>query len=85
MNNSSPSQPHFPAIAGFPIHVGFNGGALSSDFAALLLRGTNVQIGLIPSLAGAIDALAAGPPVDFAISYCCCHPPHYQHKQIIYL
>lgn len=55
MDNSTPSQLRFPAIAGFSVHADFDGGALSSDFGSLLLRGADQQIGLISRLAGAID------------------------------
>lgn len=53
-NDSTPSQLRFPAIAGFSVRADFQGGALSSDFGALLLRGIDQQIGLISRLAGAI-------------------------------
>jgi hypothetical protein len=39
MSNSIPSQLRFPAIAGFSVRAEFDGGAMSSDFGALLLRG----------------------------------------------
>jgi hypothetical protein len=55
MSNSIPSQLRFPAIAGFSVRADFEGGALSSDFGALLLRGVDQQVGLISRLAGAID------------------------------
>jgi hypothetical protein len=54
MNDSIPTQLRFPAIAGFSVRADFDGGALSSDFGALLLRGADQQIGLIARLAGAI-------------------------------
>jgi len=43
-----------PASAGFTIQAEFDGGAMSTDFGALLLRGTDLQIGLIPRLVSAI-------------------------------
>lgn len=55
MSNAIPCQLRFPAIAGFSVRADFEGGALSSDFGALLLRGVDQQIGLISRLAGAID------------------------------
>lgn len=54
MNKVIPTQLRFPASAGFTIRAEFDGGAMSSDFGALLLRGTDLQIGLIPRLASAI-------------------------------
>ena len=55
MDNSIPTQLRFPASAGFTIRAEFDGGAMSSDFGALLLRGTDLQIGLIPRLVSAIQ------------------------------
>lgn len=55
MTDSTPSQLRFPGIAGLTIRAAFDGGALSTDFGALLLRGVDQQIGLIPRLASAID------------------------------
>lgn len=54
MNDSIPTQLRFPASAGFTVRAQFDGGALSSDFGAILLRGTDLQTGLISRLAGAI-------------------------------
>ena len=54
MSNSIPSQLRFPAIAGFSVRAEFDGGAMSSDFGALLLRGADLQMGLIARLVGAI-------------------------------
>lgn len=55
MSDSIPSQLRFPAIAGFTVRADFEGGAVSSDFGALLLRGVDQQSGLIARLASAID------------------------------
>lgn len=54
MEDSIPTQLRFPASAGFTIRAEFDGGALSSDFGAILLRGTDLQIGLIARLVSAI-------------------------------
>lgn len=54
MSDSIPSQLRFPAIAGFSVRADFDGGAMSSDFGALLLRGADQQIGLISRLVSAI-------------------------------
>jgi hypothetical protein len=54
MFDCSPKQLCFPPIAGQTIRADFEGGALSSDFGALLLRGVDRQIGLTARLAAAI-------------------------------
>lgn len=55
MSESTPEQLRFPPMSGFSIRGDFQGGALSSDFGPILLRGVDQQIGLIERLAGAID------------------------------
>ena len=54
MPDCSPHQLGFPPIAGQTIRADFEGGALPSDFGALLLRGIDRQIGLTERLAAAI-------------------------------
>jgi hypothetical protein len=54
MSYSSPTQLCFPPVGGQTIRADFEGGALSSDFGALLLRGIDRQIGLTQRLAAAI-------------------------------
>ena len=54
MADCSPKQLCFPPIAGQTIRADFAGGALSSDFGALLLRGIDRQIGLTERLAAAV-------------------------------
>lgn len=54
MRVSSPTQPRFPANAGYTIWAGFDGGAMSSDFGALLLHGIDLQIDLMPRWVSAI-------------------------------
>ena len=54
MPYSTPEQLRFPPIAGQTIRADFEGGALSSDFGVLLLRGIDRQIGLTARLAAAI-------------------------------
>src|SRR5947207_12294050 len=51
---SNPEQLCFPPVAGHTVRADFEGGALSSDFGALLLRGVDRQIGLTERLAAAI-------------------------------
>jgi len=55
MSNSIPTQLRFPPFAGFTVRADFEGGALSSDFGPLLLRGVDQQIGLIHRLSQAIN------------------------------
>jgi hypothetical protein len=54
MAYSTPEQLHFPPIPGYTVRADFDGGALSSDFGALLLRGIDRQIGLTERLAAAV-------------------------------
>jgi hypothetical protein len=51
---SSPQQLCFPPVAGHTRRADFEGGAFSSDFGALLLRGVDRQIGLTERLTAAI-------------------------------
>src|SRR5215217_7682982 len=53
--HSTPEQLRFPPIAGYTVRADFEGGALSSDFGALLLRGIDRQIGLTACLAAAVQ------------------------------
>jgi hypothetical protein len=54
MAYSSPKQLCFPPVAGQTVRADFEGGALSSDFGTLLLRGVDRQVGLTERLAAAI-------------------------------
>jgi Transposase DDE domain group 1 len=54
MAYSTPEQLSFPPVAGHTVRADFQGGALSSDFGVLLLRGIDHQIGLTPRLAVAV-------------------------------
>ncbi len=54
MAYSTPEQLSFPPVAGHTLRTDFEGGALSSDFGVLLLRGIDRQIGLTARLAAAI-------------------------------
>ena len=67
MDNSIPTQLRFPASAGFTIRAEFDGGAMASDFGALLLRGLDLQIGLIPPPVSAIPGKPHPSYID--------HPP----------
>jgi hypothetical protein len=55
MLHSTPEQLRFPPLAGYTVRADFDGGALSSDFGALLLRGIDRQIGLTERLAAAMQ------------------------------
>jgi Transposase DDE domain group 1 len=54
MTYSTPDQLCFPPVAGQTVRADFEGGALSSDFGVLLLRGIDRQIGLTERLAAAV-------------------------------
>jgi hypothetical protein len=54
MADSTPEQLHFPPLPGYTVRADFDGGALSSDFGTLLLRGVDRQIGFTERLAGAV-------------------------------
>ena len=55
MSESTPVQLHFPPVDGLTVRGAFDGGALSSDFGPLILRGVDRQIGLTERVAAAID------------------------------
>ena len=54
MSHATPKQRCFPPVAGQTLRADCEGGALSSDFGALLLRGVDQQRGLTERLAAAI-------------------------------
>ena len=55
MSKSTPEQLRFPPVAGLTVRGDFDGGAMSSDFGPMILRGIDRQIGLTESLAAAFD------------------------------
>lgn len=55
MSDFIPTQLRFAAIAGFSVRADFEGGAVSSNFGALVLHGVDRQTGLIARLASAIE------------------------------
>lgn len=55
MLHSTPEHLRFPPLAGYTVRADFEGGALASDFGALLLRGIDRQIGLTERLAAAMQ------------------------------
>ena len=54
MQDSTPAQLRFPPLSGYPVRADVDGGALSSDFGALLLRGIDRQIRFTERLAAAV-------------------------------
>jgi hypothetical protein len=54
MLHSTPEQLRFPPLPGYTVRADFDGGALSSDLGALLLRGIDRQIGFTERLAAAV-------------------------------
>jgi len=55
MSNFNSKQLRFPAVDGLTVRADFSGGALSSDFGPILLRGIDHQIGITERLAAAFD------------------------------
>ena len=53
MAHSTQEQLCFPPVEGLTVRGSFDGGALSSDFGPMLLRGIDRQIGLTERLASA--------------------------------
>src|SRR5262247_508618 len=76
MPYATPQQLRFPPLAGSTIRADFAGGALSSDFGALLLRGIDRQIGLTERLAAAVQDKRHPSSID--------HPLHDLLAQRIY-
>ena len=68
MTHSTPTQLRFPTIAGFSVRTDFNGGAISSDFGALLLHGVDRQTGLIDRMASAIHDCRHPSYIDHTLS-----------------
>jgi len=46
MTNATPKQLRFPTVKGLSVRANFDGGAMSSDFGALLLSGVDRQTGM---------------------------------------
>lgn len=55
MSQCTAEQLRFPPVEGLTVRADFEGGALSSDFGVMLLRGIDQQIGLSQHLAKAFD------------------------------
>lgn len=67
MSKSTPEQLRFPPVAGFTVRADFDGGAMSSDFGPMILRGVDRQIGLTEHLAEAIDDKRHPSYIDHAL------------------
>ena len=55
MSNSTPKQLRFPTMEGMTVRGNFDGGAMSSDFGPMILRGIDNQIGLTERLSQAFN------------------------------
>lgn len=55
MSECTQESLRFPPVDGLSVRADFDGGAMSSDFGPLILRGVDQQIGLTERLAQAID------------------------------
>jgi len=67
VSKSTPEQLRFPPVAGFTVRADFDGGAMSSDFGPMILRGVDRQIGLTERLAEAIDDKRHPSYIDHAL------------------
>ena len=67
MSESTPAPLRFPPIPGFTIRGEFDGGAMSSDFGPIILRGVDQQIGLTKRLAEAFNDKRHQSYVDHSI------------------
>jgi len=67
VSESTPEQLRFPPVAGFTVRGDFDGGAMSSDFGPMILRGIDRQIGLTERLADAFDDKRHPSYVDHAL------------------
>ncbi len=76
MAQTTSEQLRFPSIDGMSVRAHFDGGALSSDFGALLLAGIDRQLGLTQRLADAFS--------DQRHESYICHDVHELFKQRIY-
>tara|TARA_R110002094_G_C4905003_1_gene210547 strand:- start:220 stop:1614 length:1395 start_codon:yes stop_codon:yes gene_type:complete len=68
VKDSTPGQLRFPATAGFTVRADFDGGALSTNFGALLLSGVEQQTGLVARLANAIHDRRHPSYIDHSVS-----------------
>ena len=72
MTQSTQEQLRFHPSNGKTVRADFNGGALSSDFGALLLRETLLHSGLISRLTQAIDDKRHPAYIDHSLQGICC-------------
>ena len=55
MDEGTGILPGLPAVAGKPVHIGFDGGRLSSDAGILLLAAVEQRLGIAERLAHCIE------------------------------
>jgi Transposase DDE domain group 1 len=67
MHSSRPQQRCCPPVAGHTLRADCDGGAFSSDFGPLLLRGIDRQMGLTERLAAAVHAQRHPSYIDHAL------------------
>jgi len=68
MSKTTSEQLHFPTISGISVRSAFDGGAMSSDFGALLLAGVDRQMGLTDRLAASFNDRRHPSYVDHALA-----------------
>jgi len=68
MTKTISEQLRFPTVAGMSVRAAFDGGALSSDFGALLLAGVDRQMGLTERLAVSFTDRRHASYVDHALA-----------------
>jgi hypothetical protein len=71
MPYSTPEQRHFPPLAGHTVRADCEGGALSADFGALLLRGIDRQLGFTERLAAAVHDKRHPSSIDHTLRDLC--------------
>lgn len=68
MSKTTSKQLRFPTVAGMSVRAAFDGGAMSSDFGALLLAGVDRQMGLTDRLAASFNDRRHPSYVDHALA-----------------
>lgn len=68
MNDSTSNQLRLPSIPGYTIRVAYDGGALSTDFGAILLSNIDSQTGLISRMVKAIHDTRHQSYIDHTLS-----------------
>jgi Transposase DDE domain group 1 len=60
MDEGTGILPGLPPVAGKPVHIGFDGGLMTSDAGILLLAAIEQQLGIAERLADCIEDPGAG-------------------------